>query len=181
MPQYAPGPVPQDVRGMPAFLNNEFERIANVLNGAVKLSYGGLFQAASPVNQVLGVAPVTFNTFDTLLPGLAEPQGTLPEIATGEITILTGGIYAVNFTTTNSAVPINSAYEFVLARNGVAGPVGGSVDPSNQTDFITLTFGGIVRYDRGDVASVLADSATSDDWLSQYAQFMVYRISDSSD
>ena len=113
--------------------------------------------------------------------GDAEPQGTDPDIATGTITILTGGIYSVEFTTTNTAVPNNAEYDMYLTRNGIAGPVGGEVEPGNQAERLTLTFGGIVQYFRGDVVAVEALSTSGDDWLSSYAQFMVYRISDSND
>ena len=181
MPRYAPGPVPLDLRGLPAYLNNEFERISNVLNDAVKLAFGGLFQAAG--NFVTALTPVfiIFDPYDTQLPIGAEPQGTLPDVSTGEITILTAGIYDVSFSTTGINLPPNAEYEFVATRNGVQGPAGGTVDPSNQTDRITISFAGIVQYSRGDVVAVEVASPTSDDWESVNGQFVVFRISDAQD
>ena len=181
MPQYSPGPVPQDVSGIPSFLNGEFERIADVLNGAVKLSFGGLFQAAPSVITPLGLVPVIFNPYDSQLPFGAEPQGTDPNLATGEITILTGGIYAITFASTGINIAVNAEYDFSATLNGVAGPAGGSVDPSNQTDRITMAFGGIVNYVRGDVIAVVASSPTSNAWESTNSQFLCFRISDSTD
>ena len=181
MPQYSPGPVPQDPRGLPSFLDNEFERISNVLNGAVKLSFGGLFQAASSVLTPLTPAPIIFNPYDQRLPIGGEPQGTDPDLATGEVTILTGGIYSSLFSTTGINVPLNSEFLFTATRNGVAGPADGEVDPSNQTDRVTITFAGIVQYQRGDVIAVEASSLTSDTWESSNAQFLCFRVSDSQD
>jgi len=181
MPFYSPGPVPLDMKGLPAYLNNEFERISNVLSGAVKLAFGGLFQEAPTFTTVLTPVPIIFDPYDTELPIGSEPQGTIPDLTTGTITILTAGIFQVSFSTTGINIPPNAEYDFVATVNGVPGPAGGAVDPSNQTDRVTIAFSGIVAYVRGDVLAVEVASPSSDDWESANAQFLVTRISDAQD
>ncbi len=181
MPRYSPGPVPQDPTGLPSYLNGEFERIADVLNGGVKLSFGGLFQSAPSVITPLTPVPVIFNPYDVELPFGSEPQGIEPNLLTGELTVLTAGIYSIMFSSTGINVPVNAEYDFAATNNGVAGPAGGSVDPSNQTDRITMAFGAIVAFERGDIIAITAASPSSNAWESANSQFLAFRISDSSD
>ena len=82
------------------------------------------------------------------------------------------------FFTTSITLPVNAQYEFRFLRNGVPQDANTQIDPSNQTDRITAEMYGIVTFAKGDVVTVSASSATSDDWTSSESQVFVFRVSD---
>ena len=178
MPLYSPGPVPLDPAQLQLYLQTELTRIADILSGAVERAYGGLIQTTPSVIVPLTPVLAPFDVWDAITPIISLPEGVEADPTNGSLTILTPGVYIGFLFTTSAVLPINAQYEFRFARNGVPQDANTQIDPSNQTDRITAEIYGIVTFAKGDVVTVLASSATSDDWTSSESQLFTFRVSD---
>lgn len=182
MSVYSPKPAPFDPEQLSRYVESELIAIAENLNSSVQRAYGGLFQVAAPVIVASSVGtPIVYDAFDQELPNETESAGVLVSVPDSSLTILTAGVFLLDFSATSIAIPVNAEYIFELTKNGVLGPAGGRVDPSNQSAAATIAFGGIVNYERGDVLQVLITSPSLDDWTAESSQFFVHRVSESFD
>ena len=181
MPNYIPGPVPLEQKDIAVYIQGELQRISNTLAKAVKHAFGGMVQTGAPVVVPLTPAFITLNVWDTETPILSEPDGIEVDVTTGEMTVLTAGVFAIFFSSTNPALPVNADYEFSATADGVQTPAKASIDPSNQTDAFTASIQGIAQLDKGVVVTIEIASSTSDDWTSNASEFFIFRISDTVD
>ncbi len=181
MPDYVPGPVPLEQEDLAVYLQGELQRIANVLSNTVKHSYGGMLQTTGSVVVPLTPAFITLNIWDTVSPILSTPDGVEVDETTGELTVLTAGVYAIFFASTDNNLIVNAEYEFFAAIDGVQTPAGASIDPSNQTDGITVSIEGLAQIEKGKVITIEIASPTSDPWESAFSEFFMFRVSDTTD
>ena len=178
MPLYSPGPVPLEPTSLQLYLQTELQRIADILSGSVERAYGGLNQSPGDVVVPLSPVPVQFDVWDLVTPILTLPEGVEADAGAGSLTILSPGVFIGFFFTTSNALPVNAEYEFRFLRNGIPQDANTQIDPSNQTDRITAEMYGIVTFAKGDVVTVQASSATSDDWTSSESQVFAFRVSE---
>ena len=86
--------------------------------------------------------------------------------------------FIVNFTTTVVNIPPNAEWEFLLAVNGVETGLGGSVEPSNQTETVTISFNIITLAQKGDFLTIVVNSPTSNDLQVISSEFIAHRVSE---
>jgi hypothetical protein len=174
---YTPGPPPSDGERIAAYLLREFQKISDTINEKVDASYGGLYQADGQFLVPTTPVPSLFNPWDTITPVRKEPEGVEPSIADGSLTILTPGVYTGLFMSTTFSTPLGADWIFQFAINGVPGIAFAEIDPSNQTDHVTVSISGIFKAFRGDVLTILISSVGSDTWDAEVGEFHLFRIS----
>ena len=182
MSRYHPEPVPE-VRDNPdelrRYIDQELNRIAEVVNVKVDRSFGGLFQTTEFTFSPLTPTPELFDAFDEVIP--AVPDGVAGVAQLGTLVVLTGGTYLISFTTTVINILPNAEYGFLLALNGASTGLGGTIEPSNQTEIVTIGFNILFTADKGDVFTMLINSPTSDDATVVNSEFIASRVSETTD
>ena len=183
MPRYVPEPVPsfsEDTRAkqeLRRYLIQELDRISEAVNQKVDRAYGGIFQTtALVVISPLTSAPVLFDPFDVVTP--ERPDGVLGLPAAGSIAVLSGGAYMMAFSTSVVNILPNAEYGFLLAKNGVSTGLGGEINPSNQTTNVLLGVNILVNAQKGDIFTMLINSASNDDASITGAEFSMSRVSE---
>lgn len=181
MPNYQPEPVPRldDIHELQRYIDQELNRIAATLNIKTERSYGGIFQTSPVTISPLTATPVLFNPFDAVIP--EQPDGVEGVPASGSLIILTGGTYLIAFTTTVIDILPNAAYGFLLALNGVSTGLGGTIEPSNQTEQVTVSFNILFDAAKGDILTMLINSTTNSDATVVNSEFIATRVSEAFD
>ena len=87
----------------------------------------------------------------------------------------------ISFTTTVIDILPNSAYGFLLALNGVSTGLGGTIEPSNQTEQVTVSFNILFDAVKGDFLTMLINSVTNSDATVVNSEFIATRVSESFD
>ncbi len=104
-----------------------------------------------------------------------------PPLTTGELTVLTGGAYVVQFFSLDDDVGVNTSYNFTPTLNGVPQSITAGINPSNQTDRVPVSLASIVELVKGDVVAIEADSPNSATWDAVGSRFILFRVSDTFD
>ena len=180
MARYTPEPVPDiqdNVQELRRYLDQELNRISESVNQKVDRAYGGIFQTVSPkIISPLDLNFVLFDTFDIVTP--ARPDGVEGFPALGSLVVLSGGAYEFSFSTSIGNIPPNAEYALLLAKNGVSTGLGGTVEPSNQTDNVTVAFTILSNAQKGDVYTMLINSVTNTDAEITGSEFGTSRVSE---
>jgi len=182
MGKYVPEPTPvsDNLGELQRYIDVELRRISDALNVKVDGAYGGIFQSPGVfVISPLTPAPVLFDPFDILTHEKLDGVEGLP--ASGSLIILTAGSFMVQFATTIVNILPNAEYGFLLALNGVSTGLGGVVNPSNQTDTVTLGFNILITLAKGDVLTMLVNSDSSNDLSVINSEFITNRVSEEFD
>jgi len=166
---------------LPRYVNQELAR----LEAALFQDAGGasLFHIGIAAPRVITTVPQLFDDFDSFTP-LRYIQNVTPDVDTDALYISRPGIWGVAFTISGQ-VQLNRSYRMQLHLDGVAVPLVHTVDPSNQTDVVTMTAIGTARIDgvAGATASKLElfmDTAGGLDaeWTSREAFFSAWWCGD---
>ena len=153
MSLYVPNPTPTGGDAVLAnYLATELNNIAFSLNEKPDIAFGGLNLIAGPVTQQIGLVAVVYDAFDAERP--TRPSGVTPDATADTLTVLTAGVYLVQFIANLINLPINATFVFELFLNGVGTGFEVGVDPSNQTAQQFLIGGGFVDLIRGDVLDI---------------------------
>lgn len=180
MPRYIPEPVPDfedDTQELRRYLNQELHRISSSVNQKTDRAYGGIFQGPGTfIFTPLTPTPELFTAFDFITP--ETPDGVFPSILLASLAMLSGGAYQVNFTTTVIAIPPNAEYGFLLALNGASTGIGGTIEPSNQTEIATVAFTFLFNATKGDIFTMLINSPTSTAAEVTGSEFSATRVSE---
>ncbi len=180
MPLYTPGSVPHAADALAEFLNIELNRIATSLNGAVKLSYGGMVQSIPDTNVSITTTPTVFSGWDLAVP-VDRNSGVDITLITGALQVLTAGIYFFSFALTFTDLPNNVQFDFGIYVNGVL-ERSGRVDPTNQMDRFMVNITSLGEANRGDVIDVRLSSPQGTILLDVGGgSFLIHRISDTFD
>ncbi len=179
--RYEPGAVPSLPEAQQTFLQNELQRIADAINAKPDRSFGGLLQQTGPTPIPLTPTPIIFNPYDSVIPLVGAPDNVEGNLATGELTVLTGGVYVVQFFSLDDSVANNTSYNFTPTVNGVPTSVTAGIDPSNQTSRVPVSLASIAELAKGDVVAIEADSPSSRTWDAVGSRFILFRVSDSFD
>ena len=179
MPRYIPEPTPtsDDIAELQRYIDQELQRISDAVNVKVDGAYGGIFQDPGlAIITPMTPAFVLFDVFDVVIP--VRPDGIIGDPALASIQVLTPGSFIVNFTTTVVNIPPNAEWEFELAANGVGTGLGGVVEPSNQTETVTISFNIIVLATKGDFLTIVVNSPTSTALNVVSSEFIAHRVSE---
>ena len=180
MPRYVPEPVPDfedDTQELRRYLNQELHRLSTAVNQKVDRAYGGLFQGPGIITITpLTAIPVLFDAFDGFIP--ESPDGVVGDVALGSIAVLSGGAYLIQFTTTIVNIAPNAEYGFLLALNGVSTGLGGNIEPSNQTEIVTLAFNILFNATKGDIFTMLINSLSNSAADCTGSEFLANRVSE---
>ena len=180
MSRYQPNPVPADLNDLQRYIDVELTRIRDVVNVKVDRAYGGLIEEPPPATILLpNPSPVLFNPYTKEIP--ARPDGVNPDLASGSLTILSGGTFLVNFKTSIINIAPNEQWNLFLYVNGVQSSIGGTASPSNQTEIVSVSFSGYYQATKGDTFTVLIDSPTSSDADVVSSSFTANRVSETTD
>ncbi len=177
--RYDPNPVPESHDQ--AYLQQELQRIADAINAKPDRSFGGLIQQVGPVIIPLTPTPIIFNPYDQVLPLVGAPDNVEANLTTGELTVLTGGAYVVQFFSLDDDVANNTSYNFTPTINGVRQSITAGINPSNQTNRVPVSLAAIVELVKGDVVAIEADSPSSSTWDAVGSRFILHRVSDTFD
>ena len=151
---YVPGLPPLGEEQLARYLQEELQSISNAIAGLAPFGgYGVLIQ------NVLGqTVPTTavyqiINTYNVVAPfPPAAPYLVEPDLATGTITVLESGAYAIVLSTTIE-VPQSEIIDFGVHINGVLeGAV--TTENTNQIDFASNHFEGSSYLEKGDVVDL---------------------------
>lgn len=178
MPKYIPEPTPtsDDLAELQRYIDVELHRISASINVKVDGAYGGLFQTVDFLFSPLTPAVELFTAFDIVIP--ERPDGIVGDPALASLLVLTPGSYLISFTTTVVNIAPNAEYGFLLALNGVSTGLGGVIEPSNQTEAVTVAFEIIRDTLKGDLYTMLINSPTSSDADVRNSQFIMNRVSE---
>ncbi len=179
MPRYIPEPVPSgdNLSELQRYIDAELNRISAAINVKVDGAYGGIFQ----VPGIKVISPLTaafqlFDVFDITIP--QKLDGVLGAPLLGSLQILTPGSFQFQFETTVVNIPPNAEYEFRLALNGVATELGGVINPSNQTQTVSLGFTLLFIAEKGDIFTIVVNSTTNTDLSVSGSDFSCNRVSE---
>ena len=176
---YVPNLVPQsgEIKDLERYLGEEFQRVAVAIRGsAVQSAYCGLAITA-PHTDVANIAPHQIVDFDAFVPNQPNRITPLPP-GFDSLNVLEDGVY---YACCQFTVDIQSGrvYNITMYVNGVASPVFGTFDTSNQTDTIIMTFIGMVELKAGDEVQVWVNSTQDGSTFDlQSGVFMLFRISE---
>lgn len=163
---YTPNLVPQaDLQGDPGeqlrdlerFLSEELERIQTAMVLVpVQAAYGALTVVGAAADQPLDETPaliVGWNNTAPLVPNrvVADP------VTTDSLTVTEGGVYQVLMQIT-AEVDQGRAYELRIYVNGNPSGFFVVVDPSQQTDIITITLNAMGEIDPGDFLQLFGEA-----------------------
>ena len=178
MPKYIPEPTPtsDDIAALQRYIDVELRRIAEALNVKTDGAYGGLLQTDPFTPLPLTPAPVLFNPWDIALP--ERPDGVILLPLLGSITPITPGVFLLSFTTTVIDILPNDEFAFLLTINGVPSPLGANVDPSNQTEIVTVSFEVLFQAQKGDIFTIFVNSDTSSSLTVTGSEFIMHRVSE---
>jgi len=179
MPRYVPEPTPSgdSLPELQRYIDQELQRISEAVNVKTDRAYGGIFQNPGTVLvSPLTSTPVLFDPFDIVTP--QRPDGIEGVPAQGSLVVLSGGAYQISFSTQVINIPPNAEYGFLLALTGVSTGLGGVVEPSNQTQTITMTLSILFNAQKGDTLTMLINSATNTDAIVSGSEFSATRISE---
>ena len=186
---YSPNLVPQatltddpneQLRDLEQFLSEELERIETAMQAVpVQAAYGGLTVIGAAADQPLDDTPVLivgWNDTTPLIPNrvIADP------VTTNSLTVSEGGVYLVLMQLT-AAIDAGAAYAFTVYRNGIPTGIFVAVDPSQQTDVITVTLNSMFEVDPGDFVQLFGEAqaqGSPHEFIMQSAIFSLTRISE---
>ena len=179
---YAPEPVP-NIEGneqLRQWLTSEFEKIQSAVNLKPDIAFGGLNLVGGNTTQQVGLTPVLYVAFDNVAPN--RPVNVLPNATTDGLTVLTAGVYLIQFVANLVNLPVNGQFIFELFINGVGTTLQVAVDPSNQTSQMFMIGSGLLDAARGDLLQVFVSSDLDFRTLeTQTCSFYSIRVSASFD
>ncbi len=143
MSLYTHTPFSGALEDLPRYVNQELLRI----EAALFQDAGGasLFHVGIAAPRVITDVPALFDDFDSFTP-LRYIQNVIPDVDTDALHIARPGIWGVAFTISGE-VDLNRSYRMQLRLDGVPVPLVHTVDPSNQTNVVTMTAVGTARID----------------------------------
>ena len=92
--EYVPLPPPQDINGMPVYVQNELQRIARFIGGLSEVHATGMFLATSGATMALTTTPTIITAYDTVR---VDEEGMTASHSAGTITFLSDSKYTLTF------------------------------------------------------------------------------------
>ncbi len=184
---YTPNLVPQTnpnndqgIAELQRFLSDELERIAISIRGSsVQAAYAALGINA-PQTELVGITPTRYEDFTFISPQRPQRITSNPPDFYQLIPEEQGVYYISAFLT--ALIDSGRAYTLTVYINGVAADIFAAVDASNQTDFITLSFAGIIELKRGDVVELwISSNLNNSQFDCDNGFFSLHRISEIHD
>lgn len=83
--EYVPLPPPQDINGMPVYIQNELQRIARFLGGISEIHDGGMYLATAGATMDLTTTPEIITAYDTVN---AYTEGVVCDTDAGTFTFI---------------------------------------------------------------------------------------------
>jgi hypothetical protein len=177
MPTYTPGPYSGGLADLPRYVSEELTRIS----AAISLDTGAasLFRTSEDPGTPIVVDAVPFPIEFAAQTPERDALNVVPDLPS-RIVVRRGGIWGVAFTLEAQVEP-QGIYEVRLFANDVASALSATIDPSNQTDVVSISALGTQRVNQkqGPVSlsvdlRVSSDSAR--DWQLLSGYFSVWRI-----
>ena len=94
--EYVPLPPPQDINGMPVYVQNELQRIARFIGGLSEVHESGMYLSAAGAGTTMALTttPTTITAFDTVN---SYEEGLIGNTTAGTFTFLSTSRFKLNF------------------------------------------------------------------------------------
>ena len=186
---YTPNLVPQTTLGgdvtkqfqdLERYLAEEFGRIqAAMLFVPVQAAYGAIVVSPGPAaDQPLGDVPQKINGWNNQAP--LNTNRIDADFTDDTLQVTEGGVYQITVEIT-AEIDQGREYTFTVAINGVQTDIFVRIDPSQQTDVVTIPLHVISELDAGDVVTLEGEAEAAGQphtFIMDSAIFSIIRVSE---
>ncbi len=166
-----------DTRELAQLVAEELSKIEEELQSA---QGGATLFVDVPKTGVANIVPRIIDEWDQARPN-RDFRAVVPDLAGDQIIAARSGQYFAQFTVT-ATIDFLRDYEMTMFINGLITSLSAVVDPSNQTDLVTMVSGGTARVPRESERDVIDLRISADQDAAQFdiisAFFSVFYIGD---